>query len=163
MDCAPSQQRGAFKACQISLPIIDHLVSCSPIFQSLCPTNRLCSPPSGSLCTCISPQTKAHRLQSTSHKAHFARRAPLLLAEQLLFVLSLFGPLAAYHNSLLRFLWSEPLTHDPGLRLQSPSVCPVVILYPYLLSQVHIRTHVGRLFPCSKHTYPSYLRSTMVD
>ena len=43
-DCAPSQRRGEFKAGQISLHSVYHLVSCSPIFQSLCPTNRLCSP-----------------------------------------------------------------------------------------------------------------------
>ena len=62
-DCAPSQRRGVFKAGQISLHSVYHLVSCSPIFQSLCPTNRLCSPPSSScLCTCISPQAKVYRL-----------------------------------------------------------------------------------------------------
>lgn len=61
-DGAPSQRRGEFKAGQISLTMVDLLVSCSPIFQSLCPTNRLCSPPSGScVCTCISPQSKIHQ------------------------------------------------------------------------------------------------------
>ena len=63
VDCAPSQRRDGFKAGQISLHLVYHLVPCSPIFQSLCPTNRLCSPPSGScLCTCIAPQAKIHRL-----------------------------------------------------------------------------------------------------
>lgn len=47
-DDAPSQRRGGFKASQISLTMVYYLVSCSPIFQSLYPTNRLCSPPSGS-------------------------------------------------------------------------------------------------------------------
>ena len=47
-DDAPSQRRGEFKADQISLTIVNLLVSSSPIFQSLYPTNRLCSPPSGS-------------------------------------------------------------------------------------------------------------------
>lgn len=47
-DDGPSQRRGEFKADQISLTVVYLLVSSSPIFQSLYPTNRLCSPPSGS-------------------------------------------------------------------------------------------------------------------
>ncbi|KAJ4986888.1 hypothetical protein SVAN01_07566 [Stagonosporopsis vannaccii] len=47
-DGAPVQRRGEFKAGQISSLMAFLLVPCSPIFQSLWPTNRLCSPPSGS-------------------------------------------------------------------------------------------------------------------
>jgi len=44
-----SQRRGEFKAGQISFAHDGRLVPYSPIFQSLCPANRLCSPPSSSL------------------------------------------------------------------------------------------------------------------
>lgn len=114
-DCAPSQRRGGIRAGQISLLacLLDyHLVQCSPILQSLCSTNRLCSPPSGScaLYLHIAPSQGPPSLQAARLSSPGA--PPLLFAEQLLFVLPRFAPLVTYHNCQPGVLWSEPHTHD---------------------------------------------------
>ncbi|KAH6615034.1 hypothetical protein C7974DRAFT_57585 [Boeremia exigua] len=80
-DDAPLQRRGEIKAGQISLLMVALLVPCSPIFQSLCPTNRLCSPPSGSciLYLHIAPS----QAPPSVHAARLSLGAPpLLLAER---------------------------------------------------------------------------------
>ncbi len=114
---------------------------CSPIFQSLCPTNRLCSPPSSSciLYLHIAPKTRSHRL----HKPQLSScsvRLRAVLPTGLFFVLPRYAPLVTYHHCMPRVLWSEPHTHDQvsasgALRLSRSNTISVSALpgsYPHL-------------------------------
>lgn len=163
-DRAPVQRRGGFKAGQISSLMVFLLVPCSPIFQSLWPTNRLCSPPSGSciLYLHIAPSQAPPSVCAVCKPQAFPRSVRLrcFLPNELLFVLSRLAPLVTYHNccpgscgaSHTRMTRSPP---SEPLRLSRSNTISVSALpgsYPCLRRTIVSLFHISRL-----------LRSTMVE
>lgn len=57
--------------------MVYHLVSCSPIFQCFCPTNRLCSPPSDSYTLYLHIAPSQRSTVSTSRKIPLDRTRPV--------------------------------------------------------------------------------------
>lgn len=68
------------------------------------PTNRLCYPPSGTLCTCMLPLAKPVRLYKPQDSSSSVR-----FTERLLFVLSVSVPPVTYHHYRPGSLWGEAI------------------------------------------------------